>query len=168
MRKQQTAADRRKLFHKIIHKPKHDGRPWAFSADILDFAGFNKGKKMLNFGFRYLITCIDNFSRYAFAFPMKQKTTESIWNSGFIKLLKKERPFNLNFDRESGIKSKKITAFLKQNDIKLWHAEPFQPNKNKLNTALIERWHRTLNGMLERSQVAFKDKKVLQLSLIHI
>ena len=59
-----------------------------FAADLVEMQNFNK----MNKGYRYLLTCVDIFSKYAFVIPLKDKKGITIKNA-LQKFLKKE---NLN------------------------------------------------------------------------
>lgn len=52
----------------------------------------------LNKNFKYLLTCIDVFSRYAFVKPLKRKTGDEVFNA--FKEMTKENgmPVNINLD----------------------------------------------------------------------
>ena len=60
-----------------------------FAADLVEMQKFNK----INKGYRYLLTCIDIFSKYAFVIPLKDKKGITI-KILYKKFLIKE---NLNF-----------------------------------------------------------------------
>ena len=60
-----------------------------FAANLVEMQKFSK----INKGYRYLLTCIDIFSKYAFVIPLKDKKGITIKNS-LQKIFKKE---NLNF-----------------------------------------------------------------------
>ena len=72
---------RRKIIVNHIHE--------IFAADLVEIQKFSK----INKGYRYLLTCIDIFSKYAFAIPLKDKKGITIKNA-LQKIFNKK---NLNF-----------------------------------------------------------------------
>ena len=58
-----------------------------FAADLVEMQKFSK----INKGYRYLLTCIDIFSKYAFIMPLKDKKGITI-KSSLQKIFKKRKP----------------------------------------------------------------------------
>lgn len=104
----------------------------------------------LNHGYKYLLTCIDVFSRYIMARPMKTKTSEETLAN--TESIMKENGFckNLNVDMGSEFINSDFTEFCKDNKIEVWFSNPEQDNKN----AIVERFHRTLRKLILRYVVA--------------
>jgi hypothetical protein len=103
-----------------------------------------------NNNFKYLLTCIDVYSRYAFVKPMKTKGGEETLKN-FLEMLKEQgKPTNLNIDEGKEFKYKPFVKYCEDNDIKMWVSNPEQTNKN----AIIERFHRTLRNIILRYEVA--------------
>ena len=104
----------------------------------------------LNRGYKYLVTCIDVFSRFIMARPMKTKTSEetlanveSIMNeNGFCK--------NLNVDMGLEFNNSEFNDFCNANNIEVWFSNPEQDNKN----AIVERFHRTFRKLILRYVVS--------------
>ncbi len=150
--KPQPARVRRKKYHQIITKPKQNGRHWNFQGDILEFYSRDKDRVQHNYGFKYILIFLDAYSRKIVgAYPMKKKNTEWIFNKT-KEVIEKNPVINLSFDRESGIRSKKVQDLLQKHDVKLWHAENFQPG-GKMSTSLIERLNRSVRSLLRRAEI---------------
>jgi mannitol/fructose-specific phosphotransferase system IIA component (Ntr-type) len=98
----------------------------------------------LNKNFKYLLTCIDVYSRYAFVKPLKNKTGDEVLDA--FKEMTKENgiPANLNVDEGTEFRYKPFKTFCEENDIELWYSDTQQENKN----AIIERFHRTLRNLI--------------------
>jgi len=68
--------------HKALHKSFSTRKTYVpnidnqFQADILDMQSFERENK----GYRYILTVIDIFSRYAWAIPVKSKRSDDIFN----------------------------------------------------------------------------------------
>ncbi|GIY85182.1 hypothetical protein CEXT_30161 [Caerostris extrusa] len=71
-----------------------------FQADLLDLQSI----KQFNNGYKFLLTCIDVFSKYAWAIPLKDKTGQSILK-GFQKYSKNE---NQSLCKQTKVQSSKI------------------------------------------------------------
>jgi hypothetical protein len=137
-------------------EPKRDGRPDQFQGDLLDVAQL----KQNNGGFRFLCVYIDVYSRFVWVFPLKKKTTSELMrvNKPF---LTKYRPYNITWDREAGIRSNKLTALLKQLDIRRHHPDKDQPNEFKGATSIVERFNRTIRTWITRFTVDNKTKRYI-------
>ncbi|GIY45788.1 hypothetical protein CEXT_749081 [Caerostris extrusa] len=71
-----------------------------FQADLLDLQSI----KQFNNGYKFLLTCIDVFSKYSWAIPLKDKTGQSILK-GFQKYSKNE---NQSLCKQTKVQSSKI------------------------------------------------------------
>ena len=81
--------------NKIIYD--HIDEIWS-----IDLADFSDYKTSNNKGFRYILIVIDNFSKYLWAIPLKNKYSQTITNE-FSNILKtsKRSPVKLESDRGS-------------------------------------------------------------------
>ena len=62
----------------IINKPILATRPnERFAIDLIELERYEKYNK----NYRYILTCIDHFSRYVWARPLKKKTSEEVKNA---------------------------------------------------------------------------------------
>ena len=112
-----------------------------FQADVVFFTDEDMLKT--NDGFRYLFTCIDCFSKMAWAFPMRANTCENVLNC-FKEILKScgQKPERLNSDRGSELICKKFEVFLKRENIH--HFLSYSVRK----CPIIERFNLTIQSLL--------------------
>jgi transposase InsO family protein len=90
-------------------------------------------------GYKYLLTCMDVFSRYVFIQALKTKTGEEVYDKLRFMFQLSGIPKNINFDLGSEFIDKRMINYCEKNDITIWYSSPNQDNKN----AIIERFHRT-------------------------
>lgn len=157
--KPQPARARRKKYHQIITYPNRDDRLWNIQGDIMEFYSRDRDRVQHNYGFKYILVFICAYSRFCWAFPMKKKNTKWIYEKTEA-IMRKYRPFNLSFDRESGIRSRKVMGMLRKYDIKLWHAEEFQPG-GKMSTSLVERMNQTLRNLLRKVEIQYPNSVLI-------
>jgi hypothetical protein len=104
----------------------------------------------LNKGYKYLLTCIDVYSRFAFVEPLKSKSGEAVFE-GIKKLFHNNgNPKNLNVDIGNEFIYSPFKKYCEDNNIEVWFSNPEQDNKN----AIIERFHRTLRNIILKYSVA--------------
>ena len=97
-----------------------------------------------NNGFRYLLTCIDCFSRFAWAVPIKNKTAGAV-TEAFASILDIRKPTYLQSDKGSEFLNSTFQQFLKSNDIRFYTSE-----NDDIKCALVERLNRTLKTRMFR------------------
>jgi len=113
-----------------------------FQADLVDMQSLAK----YNDGFRFILTCIDVFSRMAYAQPLKDKRGTSIIQA--LKNIFDQTSIPIQFlqtDRGSEFLNHEVQAYLKDNKIK--HYSSFNDD---IKCALVERWNRTLKTRMFR------------------
>ena len=93
---------------------KHIGDTW--SMDLLDMIEYGVEK---NKGFRHILVVIDNFSKFGWVFPLKNKFAQTITdeNSNLINKSKR-KPNSIETDDGKEFVIKTFNDFLKLNDIK--------------------------------------------------
>ena len=92
----------------------HIDEIWSIDlADMIDYKMSN------NKGFRYIFIIIDNFSKYLWAIPLKNKYSQTITNE-FSNILttSKRKPLKIESDRGSEFYNKIFQNFLKLKNIK--------------------------------------------------
>lgn len=97
-------------------------------------------------GFRYLLTCIDRFTRWPEAIPLGDITAESVasgFYSGWVSRF--GVPEEIVTDQGRQFESSLFNDLLKTLGIKRIRTTPYNPQAN----GLIERWHRTLKAALK-------------------
>jgi transposase InsO family protein len=101
-------------------------------------------------GSKYLLTCIDVYSRYVFIQALRTKTGEEVFDKLRFMFQQSGIPKNINFDLGSEFIDRRMINYCEENDIKIWYSTPDQDNKN----AIIERFHRTLRNLILKYKMA--------------
>lgn len=121
-----------------------------WEADLIDVQGIAK----YNNNMKYLLTCIDTLSKYAFVVPVKDKSGESMVKA-FTKIFKHRKPRKLRTDSGKEFLNHPFQKFLKQNDV------VFFTSKNETKSAIVERFNRTLRSKIWRFFTASKQERYL-------
>ena len=137
-----------KILSEELHKSKRKNYPRRriivnhideiFAADLVEMQKFAK----LNKGYRYLITCIDIFSKFAWVIPLKDKKGITIKNA-LEKIFNKRKPKFLWTDNGKEFYNKQVQDLLNENNIKL-----YSTNNSEIKSAVIERFNRTFKNMM--------------------
>lgn len=133
--------------HKPTKKPKvyrriyTKGIGYLYQIDLVDMTSLSKS----NNGYRWIITCIDTFSKKAFAFPTKNKTGAVIKQT-LERFLTEKRPLKLELDLGSEFYNTDFLPLLRRLGIK-WYSTYGSGTKN----AIIERYNRTLKTRMYRA-----------------
>ena len=137
-----------KILSKELHKPKRKNYvrrkiivnhiDEIFAADLVEMQKFSK----INKGYRYLLTCIDIFSKYAFAIPLKDKKGITVKNA-LQKIFNKRKPKFLWTDNGKEFYNNQVNDLLEKNNIKL-----YSTNNSEIKSSVIERFNRTLKNMM--------------------
>ena len=110
------------------------GMDSQWEADLADLTSLRRQNK----GYRYLLTCIDVLSKYAWVVPFKDKKGVTLVKA-FKKILKSGRsPVRLFTDSGTEFKNKHFQKLLKTNEIHY-----FTP-RNEIKCSIVERFNRTL------------------------
>ena len=109
-----------------------------FAADLVEMQKFAK----LNKGYRYLLTCIDIFSKFAWVIPLKDKKGITIKNA-LQKIFNKRKPKFLWTDKGTEFYNKQVKDLLNENNIKL-----YSTNNSEVKSAVIERFNRTFKNIM--------------------
>ena len=112
-----------------------------------------------NENFKYLLTCIDVYSRYAFVKTLKTKSGPEVFEAAKELFLQNGKPVNLNVDEGKEFIYKPFKSYCEDNNITMWFSDTEQSNKN----AIIERFHRTLRNYILRYEVANGNAYIKQL-----
>ena len=137
-----------KILSEELHKPKRKNFPRRkiivnhideiFAADLVEMQKFAK----LNKGYRYLLTCIDIFSKYSWVIALKDKKGINVKNA-LQKIFKERSPKFLWTDRGTEFYNKQVQDLLNENNIKL-----YSTNNSKIKSSVIERFNRTFKNMM--------------------
>ena len=104
-----------------------------FQADLVEMIPYAKE----NDGFKYLLTCIDCFSKFSWAIPLKNKSSDEIIRA-FEIIFKEREPVKLQTDHGKEFENKKFQNYLKKHNVH-W----FATNSN-FKASIVERFNRTL------------------------
>ena len=86
----------------------------TWSADLLDMIDYRVEN---NEGYRYILTVIDNFSKFGWTVPLRNKNANTI-TEAFADIITKRKPKLLETDDGKEFTNKMFNEFLKLNDIK--------------------------------------------------
>ena len=113
-----------------------------WSLDILDLKDYGPEN---NRGYRYVFVTIDNFSKYGWTIPLKNKNAQTIKNS-FENILinSKRKPNLIESDRGKEFYNNIFQDFLNKNNIKLYS------RKSSYGAVFAERFNRTIRDLLKR------------------
>ena len=130
------------------HKPKRKNYPRRkiivnhideiFAADLVEMQKFAK----LNKGYRYLLTCIDIFSKYSWVIPLKDKKGINVKNA-LEKIFIQRSPKFLWTDRGKEFYNKQVQDLFNENNIKL-----YSTNNSEIRSSVVERFNRTFKNMM--------------------
>ena len=113
-----------------------------WSLDILDLKDYGPES---NRGYRYVLVIIDNFSKYGWTVPLKNKNAQTIKDS-FENILKssKRKPNLIETDRGKEFYNNIFQDFLNKNDVKLYS------RNSSYGAVFAERFNRTMRDLLKR------------------
>ncbi|XP_054259998.1 uncharacterized protein LOC128984684 [Macrosteles quadrilineatus] len=115
---------------------------WA--ADLLIMKQYARENKW----YKYILNVIDTFRKFVWSEPLKKKDGAEL-TTAFEKIIKRansdghEAPKLLHTDKGTEFKNKPFNNMLRRHNIKLYHTE------SEEKSAIIERYHRTLNEKLK-------------------
>ena len=122
--------------------------------DLQKFAGHNDG-------YKYLLTCVDCFTRYAFVFPLKRKSSDEIIGA-LTKIFKdKGIPMKVFTDKGTEFLNNEVKSFLKELGVRQWFS--YMPGK----AVMAERFNRTLKERLWRLMTHQNDYRYID-ALPHV
>jgi len=124
----------RKRFSRLKIRVSAIDQQWQ--ADLCDMQKY-KGD---NDGFKYLMTVIDCFSKYAWAVPLKSKTADEIVRGLTLIFEDSGRKCTcLQSDKGKEFKNRKVKAFLEKENVRFFTAD--NPD---IKALIVERFNRTL------------------------
>lgn len=114
-------------------------------ADLVEIDSGNlKGISKINKGYKYLLTVIDTFSKFAWAIPVKNKTGKNVSKAMsvcFKNLSHHKLPKNLQTDNGKEFYNKDFQKLMKENEIN--HYSTYSNKK----AATVERFNRSLKEL---------------------
>ena len=103
-------------------------------ADLVDMSSLAR----FNRGYKFLLTCIDVFSKFAWVVSLRNKTGESLFND-FQSIVDRGRsPEKLQIDKGTEFLNCNFQSLLKENSIHLF------TTNSELKASVVERFSRTL------------------------
>jgi Integrase core domain/Chromo (CHRromatin Organisation MOdifier) domain len=119
----------------------------------IDLVDMQKLKKY-NKGYSYLLTCIDVFSKYAWAIPIKNKEKKTVTNA-FKSILtrSKRKPKKIHSDKGVEFLNKLFQQLLFKNMI------GFYTTENDTKACVVERFHRSLKSRMWK-YFTFKNTRI--------
>ena len=113
-----------------------------WSLDILDLKDYSPEN---NRGYRYVLVVIDNFSKFGWTTPLKNKNAQTIKDS-FENILinSKRKPNLIESDRGKEFYNNIFQEFLNKNDIKLYL------RNSSYGAVFAERFNRTIRDLLKK------------------
>ena len=100
-------------------------------------------------GFKYLLTCIDNATRWPEAVPIRTTTARAVISVLTDIFARTGFPVKITTDNGSQFIGKTFTKWLRDKGIQHAKSTPYHPQRN----GVIERFHRTLNAIVSKTAV---------------
>jgi hypothetical protein len=141
------ASQKTYTIHKPVRKKFLRNQVIAYSKDSLWQMDLVDVSKLAfdNKGIKYLITCIDVFSKFAWCIPIKNKNSDSVIE-GFKHILDSGRkPKKLQTDKGKEFLNKHFKQLLDNKNIHLYNY-----NNSEIKASVIERFNRTLKEKMYR------------------
>ena len=114
----------------------------TWSLDILDLKDYGPEN---NRGYRYVLVTIDNFSKYGWTVPLKNKKAQTLKNSfENISIRSKRKPNLIESDRGKEFYNNIFQDFFNKNNIKICS------RITALGAVFAERFNRTIKDLLKR------------------
>ena len=112
--------------------------------------------------YKYILTVIDIFSRYAWAKPLKRKTGEEVTDR-FKEIFKEAKPHKIQFDEGKEFYNKSLKKLFDENDI-----DYFSSYSSK-KASVVERFNRTLKDRMWKYFTANETTKWVEVlnDLVH-
>ena len=123
---------RRQIFTKGIYD--------LWQADLVDMHSLS----LHNDDLKYLLTCIDTFSKYAWVRPLKNKSELCVIEA-FESILREKVPLYLETDKGTEFKNTLFQGQLSEYKIKFYTSE-----NDDIKAAIVERFNRTLKTRMYR------------------
>ena len=109
-----------------------------FQADLVDMNDFSR----INKGYKYILTIIDVFSKYAFAVPIKNKTGNEV-KSALVKIFRQRKPMKIQTDQGKEFKNRIVQNYLKSKGVIF-----FTSYNKTFKCSIVERFNRTLKAKM--------------------
>ena len=111
-----------------------------FQADLADMTTWAKK----NDGYKYLLTCIDVFSKYAWVVPLKVKTGTAVKQAFEEHIFSERKPEKLQTDQGKEFVNSTFREYLKEQGVEHF----FSLSAGEVKCAVVERFNRTLKSKM--------------------
>jgi hypothetical protein len=105
-----------------------------WQADLADLSALSKH----NDKNKYILTCIDVFSKYAWAIPLRTKSGVDL-TAAFSSILTDRQPAHLQTDKGTEFLNRNFQSMLRKNSIRFYTSE-----NSDIKASVVERFNRTL------------------------
>ena len=109
-----------------------------FEADLADVQNLSRYNK----GYKYLLTCIDIFSKYAWVVPLKTKQGQELVKAFQTILASGRKPSKVQTDQGTEFLNRVFQKFLRENNIEFFTV------KSGLKASVVERFNRTFKNKM--------------------
>ena len=140
----ETKDSKKKLGHITSFKPNS-----VWNMDIFYLQKYYKS----NHGYKYILCCIDIFTRFVYCEPMKTKEIDEVINAFYI-IIRKTKPYVIVSDSDSTFLSNEFQKMLNKNEIAL---NPV-PLHDHHSLGIIDRFARTIKTILHKRFIKYNDK----------
>ena len=106
-----------------------------WQADLVDVSRLST----TNDGYKFLLTCIDVFSKYAWVIPLKNKTGASLIRAFETILQSGRKPVHLQTDKGTEFTNRAFQSYLRKHDITF-----FTTHNEETKASIAERFNKTL------------------------
>ena len=130
--------------------------PKKYNSVLADYVGQNYQIDIIVYdrytyhNYKYILCCVDTYSRYALAKPMTNRFKPEIKRNLEIMFEDMGMPETLNADNEFNCKL--LNEYFRNNNIKTFFSQTAEINKQ----AIVERLNRTIAEMIQRWRIATK------------
>ena len=111
-----------------------------FQMDLVDVSSLARS----NDNFRFILTCIDVLSKYAYAIPLKNKTGKSV-RDAIASIFADRLPNFVQCDKGTEFLNRDVQQLLKDNDVKFYTTE-----NDTIKASICERFNITLKERMYR------------------
>ena len=111
-----------------------------FQMDLVDVSSLARS----NDNFRYILTCIDTLSKYAYAVPLKNKTGKSV-RDAISSIISDRMPNFVQTDKGTEFINNDVQKLLKLNNVQFYTTE-----NDTIKASVCERFNRTLKEKMYR------------------
>ena len=140
----ESKSSKKQYGHIVAFKPNE-----RWNMDIFYLLSYHRQ----NHGYKYILCCIDVFTRYVYCEPMKSKDISEVIKA-FEMIIRNEKPYIINCDSDSTFLSHEFDKVLDKNKIALNTV----PLNDHHSLGIIDRFARTIKTILHKRFIKYSDK----------